>query len=437
MVRLRDLFVPAVAALLALAACNALVGVDEVVTKKSKDGGTSDPGSNPGTDPGTPGGEPGTPGTTNDGGGPLTSSLAIAAGHNNTCARKADGTVACWGDNSAGQLGVDPTATPKVFSPTLVPGLTGVTQTCGGDSFTCALKTGGQVVCLGKNDFGQLGNGTSGASSTTPVVVSLTGAAKEIACGYAFACAVVGNGDVQCWGRNRYRELGSTTSQETNGTPIAVPGLAGVKHVSAGWYHTCAVASSGLLTCWGANDSGQAGHASNSQPVAGCSTCVGPDSVAGIANVDVVASGNDFTCARAGAVITCFGRNEVGQLGNGMTAASSPTATTVMGLSDPGFLALGSRHACVARTSGRVSCWGGGSDGSLGSGAGDGGGSASPVPVTVLSLTNAAAVAAGAEHSCAVTASNEVYCWGTANYGELGDGTTAAKTAFIPQKVQL
>jgi len=161
---------------------------------------------------------------------------------------------------------------------------------------------------------------------------------------------------------------------------------------------------------------------------------LGPGIVTGIANVDDVSLGSDFSCVRAGSVLSCFGRNDFAQLGNGTTGTSSATPTVVMGISDPATLGAGARHACSVRRTGRVSCWGESANGALGAGSLDGG-APSPIPVSVQSLTNVAQIGGGEVHTCALTTNNEVYCWGKAAYGELGDGSTATKTAFIPSRV--
>jgi len=99
---------------------------------------------------------------------PLNSVTAVAAGEYHTCALLGNGTVRCWGANSAGQLG-DGTTTDRI-TPATVSGLSGVTAIAAGDFHTCARLTDGTVTCWGANWYGQLGNGDP-IYVTQPVVV--------------------------------------------------------------------------------------------------------------------------------------------------------------------------------------------------------------------------------------------------------------------------
>src|SRR5688500_17863211 len=93
----------------------------------------------------------------------------VSAGYGHTCARKADGTLWCWGDNSNGQLGDASTAGKR--SPVQVTALgTAVADVSVGDAHTCARKTDGTLWCWGSNFLGAIGAGGSGGQ-LTPVLV--------------------------------------------------------------------------------------------------------------------------------------------------------------------------------------------------------------------------------------------------------------------------
>jgi len=148
----------------------------------------------------------------------------------------------------------DGTTTQRTV-PTLVPGLSAKAITAGGDH-TCALLGDGTAKCWGANADGQLGNGTTVASSS-PVAVSGLGGVTALSAGADHSCAVLAAGGLWCWGANATGQLG--TGDTTAGTtPHVVQTVTDVTAVSAGFGHTCAVAA-GRGWCWGRNDIGQLG----------------------------------------------------------------------------------------------------------------------------------------------------------------------------------
>jgi alpha-tubulin suppressor-like RCC1 family protein len=100
----------------------------------------------------------------------LTGAISINAGNQHSCAVKADGRAACWGDNQFGQLG-DATGGRKPVA-TLVPALTGATAISTGKSHTCALKADGSAACWGLNNLGQVGDGA--VTNNDPALAPLT-----------------------------------------------------------------------------------------------------------------------------------------------------------------------------------------------------------------------------------------------------------------------
>jgi alpha-tubulin suppressor-like RCC1 family protein len=349
--------------------------------------------------------------------------VAIAAGQVHTCALTTAGAVQCWGANVHGQLG-DSSTTNK-SAPQPVTGLaSGVAAIAAGEFHTCALTTAGAVQCWGRNVSGQLGDGTTTSKSTPQPVAGMASGVAAISGGTVHTCALTTAGAVHCWGTNNEGQLGdgSTTNKST---PQPVTGLAsGVAAIAAGGYHTCALTTAGATQCWGSNAYGQLGNGNITSKTT-------PQPVIGLANgVAAIAAGENYTCALsiAGAV-QCWGYNDLGQLGDGsITAKSTPQPVT--GLANGvAAIAAGETHTCALTTAGAVQCWGFNDYGQLGDGSTTG--ATSPQPATGLA-TGAAAIAAGKEHTCALTTTGVMQCWGYNRFGQLGDGSTTSKTTPQP-----
>ena len=221
----------------------------------------------------------------------------MAVGATHTCTVTNAGVAECWGDNTFGQLGDGQTTgpesceagsnfTPCSTSPIGVTGLSsGVTGIATGDYHSCAVTSAGGVVCWGRNDLGQLGNGTT-ASSTTPVnVVGLGSGVIAISAGGDDTCALTAAA-VKCWGTNAFGELGDGTSTgpqvsasgsprmaACSDAPETVLGLgANVKAVSVGQSspqtgeHASALSASHAVLCWGNLREGQLADGTTSAP---------------------------------------------------------------------------------------------------------------------------------------------------------------------------
>jgi|GEM_PF-944741 len=338
---------------------------------------------------------------------------AISAGYYHTCALTTAGGVKCWGYNYYGQLGDNTTNT--IPTPVDVVGLSSGVETISAGGFhTCALTTAGGVKCWGENGYGQLGDNSTTDKWTPVDVAGLTSGVAAIAGGDYHTCALTTAGGVKCWGGNWNGELGdnSTTNRST---PVDVSGLtSGVAAISAGEYHTCALTTTGGVKCWGYNYYGQLGD--NNSP----NDSWTPVDVVGLSSgVTAISVGGYHTCALTTAGgLKCWGWNGNGQIGDN-TTNDRYTPVDVVGLtSGVAAVSAGDEHSCALTTSSGVKCWGYNSNGQIG----DNTTTDRWTPVDVAGLTSGgAAISAGGLHTCALTAAGGVKCWGYNNDGQLGN----------------
>ena len=332
--------------------------------------------------------------------------------------------VKCWGYNSAGQVG-DGTNTTR-YSPQQVVGLTtGADGLTGGGWHTCVLMKTGGVKCWGLNSSGQLGNGTFSDSSVPVGVPGFSDGVVAVAAGQRHTCILTSEMGVKCWGSNADGQLGvgNTTGPETcwsgacSSAPVDVFGLAGgVSNITSGEDFSCALTSSGVVKCWGANTHGQLGdgtYAPRNIPV----------EVAGLpSGARSISAGGYHVCAvLSDRSIWCWGYNGAGQLGDG-TQQSRPVPVQTVGLMDMETVVAGMAFTCSLNTGGRARCWGDNYSGQLG----DGTTTMRLTPVDVYTLASGViSIDAGAAHVCVEPYSADRKCWGRNDEGQLGIGITS------------
>ena len=359
-------------------------------------------------------------------------------GHAASAQAQSPSKVLAWGFGADGQLGdgtTDDSLTPaQVMN---LPANDPVVAVAGGSFHSMALTAKGQVWTWGANFSGQLGDGTTNDSSTPVQVVGLpmNDAVMAIAAGGGHSLALTAKGQVWAWGANFSGQLGDGTMIDKS-TPVQVKGLPDpaadpVIAIAGSGAYSLALLKSGQVYVWG-TPPGFARASFTSTPVP----------VTGLPDVVAIAAGPAHSLAvTANGQVWAWGDNSTGQLGDG-TTANSATPVPVVGLpaDDPvvavgagGFSRVGA-HSLARTKGGRVFAWGWNCCGQLGDGTTTD--SVTPVLVKSLPLNDPViAIAAGAAHSLALTASRQVWAWGYNDHGQLGDGTTTQRT--IPVQVSI
>ena len=289
-----------------------------------------------------------------------------------------------------------PASTPGATGSVSIPNVSGsAVALAAGNGFACALISGGSVKCWGKNDQGQLGDGTGtdSASGVSPSGLGSGVKALSIDAFSSAACAVTAAGAVRCWGSDP-RNVGilGNGSLSKSATPIDVVGLgSGATSVAVSTSTACAVMAAGGVKCWGKNDSGQLGN--NSTVDSGV-----PVDVVGLSGVAAVAPGMGYTCVlTAAGGVKCWGRNDFANLGNGSTTGSK-TPVDALGLAS-GVTALDVRGSvpCVLTSAGGVKCWGG--DRTI------------PTDVTGVTSDVRSIIGIAGASTCAILGDGRIMCW--------------------------
>ncbi|NBP82631.1 hypothetical protein EBU60_02045, partial [bacterium] len=260
----------------------------------------------------------------------------------------------------------------------------------------------------------------SGESPNTPTAASKS----NLSVGATHSSGAKLDGSLWSTGDNKAGQLGNnTTISTTSFTQIG--SSTNWSDVSAGSSHTCATTTSGALFCWGSNANGQLGIGSTARALT-------PQRVGLLTGWSSVSAGTNHTCAINAGQLFCWGANANGQLGRGNT---TPSNTPVRIGSASNWLQVatdpGANHTCAIDKSGGASqgalwCWGVNTNGQIG----DNSTATRTAPVRIGTAADWKDVAVGATHSCAIrSASNLTYCWGSNAVGQLGIGSTVSKQA--------
>jgi len=293
----------------------------------------------------------------------------------------------------------------------------------------CALSTAGGAQCWGGNEYGMIGDGTT-MPRLTPVSVagSTIFEAGSLSSGYTHSCALR-SGRAVCWGLNFFAALGVGTAGLFAVEPVAVGNTStpSFTRVSTGGYHGCGLTSAGVAWCWGWNQEGQTGQVSTAPQLFPALVNAGP------LVFTALAAGESHTCAlTASGAAYCWGGNGRGELGTDPAVIGTQSNVPVLVPGGHTFASIdaGAVHTCGVTVTSQLYCWGSREFGQLGDGVVS---ASSSGPVLVNGGGVYQQVSAGGQTTCAVTNVGAVQCWGAGVSGVLGNGTnTAVQTLPVP-----
>lgn len=373
----------------------------------------------------------------------VTGFRSVTTGENHTCAISLDNRLFCWGSNEDGQVGGG-SSTGTQNSPLHIDSGVTYLSVASGDMHTCAITTDNKLKCWGRNEYGQLGLGDT-SERTSPTDTDNTASYKYVAAGSRSTCAIRTDDKLFCWGYNANYQLGDLSATNRN-LPTAIDATESYKMVAVGSKHGCAITLADTMKCWGTNNYGQVGDngvTTRNQPVA----VYGGDTYKFVTVNDdsTTATARGFTCAiTTSDVLKCWGANMLMQIGDpGLVARYQPTVTDA-GTNYIDVRNSGSR-ACGITQSGALKCWGNlTGDGSPYNayvyGSGNGNYMYIPKMTPVLDSTFSSLSVFGSDGmgdassgTCGLS-SNKLFCWGSMGtaYGPFGDGSETSVRRSAP-----
>jgi cysteine-rich repeat protein len=375
--------------------------------------------------------------------------VMIARGREHTCLLLEDTSIRCWGDGGFGQLGTGSSSDigdgPGEMPPaTIDVGGTPIQLYAGGD-YNCVLLGNGELRCWGSNGTGQLGQGHNGnvgnnPGQMPPPVTNVGGQIAQLALGSHFACALLVNGELRCWGNNSQGQLGQGHTNNIGDGPGEMPppavnvGVGNIVQVGSGSAHTCVLLDNNKVRCWGYNLFAQLGVGHTDDIGEAPGQMPPPDLNLGagvITQLGVWGFGGCVLFDNGG--LRCWGYNSSGQCGQGTVntigdnPGDMPPPLTNYGVGVVSELNGGRDFFQILMADGNVRNWGIGA--ALGYGSvnalGDAPGEMPPnnVPngITTIALSRGLG-----NHSCAMRQDSTLRCWGPNAAGQLGYGNTSA-----------
>jgi alpha-tubulin suppressor-like RCC1 family protein len=285
--------------------------------------------------------------------------IAVSAGGSYSLGLKSDGSLWAWGLNDGGQLGDGSTTNRK--SPVRVGASKSWIAMSAGDAHVLAIASDGSLWAWGRNELGQVGDGTSSNTKVSAVRIGSDVGWAAVGAGRQFSLALKSDGSLWSWGRNDMGQLGDGTTADHR-VPVRVGSISTWVAVSAGGYHALAIRSDGTLWAWGHNSLGQLGIGSNADSDVPVRVGVASDWAA------VAAGGNHSLGMHTNGLIMTWGDGRDGQLGAGTKQGAN--APQYLGKGAAGTaVAAGFDHSLALKSTGAVLAWGSNDDGQVGNNA--------------------------------------------------------------------
>ncbi|MBK9463012.1 MAG: T9SS type A sorting domain-containing protein [Sphingobacteriales bacterium] len=339
--------------------------------------------------------------------------LSISAGDSHSLGIKTDGTLWAWGRNNNGQLG-DGTLTQR-NTPVKIGNANNWLSVSAGSTHSLALKVDGTLWAWGRNVEGQLGDGTY-TNRNVPTQIG-TATWLSVSAGALHSLAIRSNGSLWAWGRNGDGQLGDGTTTTKN-APTQSGTESNWVSISAGSYHNLGIRTDKTLWAWGRNNFGQLGNGTNLNRYL-------PTRISTTAWQSVSAGGGHSLAIKPDGTLWTWGQNDFGQLGDATNNNRNTPAQ--IGSSTWQSSSGGASHTIAIKTDGTLWTWGRNEEGQLG----DGSFTNRNSPLQIDSGTNWQIVSAGTFHSLAVKPFGDLWTCGWNIYGQVGDGTVVNKNALV------
>lgn len=346
--------------------------------------------------------------------GPWSGPMALGASH--SCAINTDNSLHCWGSSIYGQLGTL-SSTPVNYPSHIFLGDSWIKITTG-SMHMCGITDVGQLRCWGTQiaGSGTLGiNSTAATETKLPLAIHADVGASwiDVSAGANHTCAINKGRSVSCWGDNRFGQIGLGTAQAVYSAPTIVPSLSDVASLTAGSNSACTLSTDLKLSCWGSNSHGQIGNGAYGNMV------LSPVAIDIGHSWDLVSVGNNFTCGVSEKRHYCWGSQENGMSATGIGTGMITTPKLIDNSTTWASVVTAENRAC-GLNAGQYYCWGREIYGELGNGGTASAVTSRPEPFP-SDASSGITSALGQNHSCAIT-SNQLYCWGDNQFGQLGLG---------------
>lgn len=362
----------------------------------------------------------------------------ILSGYKQTLLVKDDGTVMNWGNLSRYS---DPKTANDKAKPAAIMGLKNVKSiaAASGCYGSYALLNDGTVWTWGWNIFQQLGTGSKDEYIIAPEKVQNLSDVVSVSAGVSHALALKKDRTVLAWGRNWYGQLGNNQGNtenhkyKDNDAPAIIPGLRNIKQISAGYFHSLALAEDGTVWRWGGY-----GDSRFHFPIVYATNT--PVQIETPGKITAISAGgmHDVLLNEDGTVWAC-GYNTLRQLGNNFVFNEVlDIPVRVRNLSGVKVISAGGGFTLALKDDGTVWAWGCNESGELGNGSFEAKtemtlSDLKNEPVEVSMLQDVVEIAAGGSHGMAITRDGSIWAWGSNDEGQLGVFPDSKRC--VPQRI--